>query len=117
MDFDKPKVYGDTSITDGLVSMTVVQGTINCASLLTGSRSKEEMGGIARARDKDIILKSIAFVCRGDPNASLLLTNARRQFFAIVYYINMLCMQQISKRHHLQLSDALASTFLIASVA
>ena len=55
MDFDKPKVYGDTSITDGLVSMTVVQGTINCASLLTGSRSKEEMGGIAR--DKDIILK------------------------------------------------------------
>ena len=57
MDFDKPKVYGDTSITDGLVSMTVVQGTINCASLLTGSRSKEEMGGIARARDKDIILK------------------------------------------------------------
>ena len=55
MDFDKPKVYGDTSITDGLVSMTVVQGTINCASLLTGSRSKEEMGGIARV--KDIILK------------------------------------------------------------
>ena len=55
MDFDKTKVYGDTSITDGLVSMTVVQGTINCASLLTGSRSKEEMGGIAR--DKDIILK------------------------------------------------------------
>ena len=55
MDFDKPKVYGDTSITDGFVSMTVVQGTINCASLLTGSRSKEEMGGIAR--DKDIILK------------------------------------------------------------
>ena len=55
MDFNKPKVYGDTSITDGLVSMTVVQGTINCASLLTGSRSKEEMGGIAR--DKDIILK------------------------------------------------------------
>ena len=55
MDFDKPKVYGDTSITDDLVSMTVVQGTINCASLLTGSRSKEEMGGIAR--DKDIILK------------------------------------------------------------
>ena len=55
MDFDKQKVYGDTSITDGLVSMTVVQGTINCASLLTGSRSKEEMGGIAR--DKDIILK------------------------------------------------------------
>ena len=97
--------------------MTVVQGTINCASLLTGSRSKEEMGGIARARDKDIILKSIAFVCRGDPSASLLLTNARRQFFAIVYYINMLCMQQTSKRHHLQLSDALASTFLIASVA
>ena len=74
--------------------MTVVQGTINCASLLAGSRSKEEMGGIARARDKDIILKSIAFVCRGDPNASLLLTNARRQFFAIVYYINMLCMKQ-----------------------
>ena len=57
MDFDKPKVYGDTSITDGLVSITVVQGTINCASLLAGSRSKEEMGGIARARDKDIILK------------------------------------------------------------
>ena len=50
MDFDKPKVYGDTSITDGLVSMTVVQGTINCASLLTGSRSKEEMGGIERDR-------------------------------------------------------------------
>ena len=95
--------------------MTVVQGTINCASLLAGSRSKEEMGGIAR--DKDIILKSIAFVCRGDPSASLLLTNARRQFFAIVYYVNMLCMQQTSKRHHLQLSDALASTFLIASVA
>ena len=52
-----------------------------------------------------------------DPNASLLLTNARRQFFAIVYYINMLCMKQTSRRHHLQLSDALASTFLIASVA
>ena len=65
-----------------IVSMTVVQGTINCASLLAGSRSKEEMGGIARARDKDIILKSIAFVCRGDPNASLLLANARRQFLA-----------------------------------
>ena len=97
--------------------MTVVQGTINCASLLAGSRSKEEMGGIARARDKDIILKRIAFVCRGDPSASLLLTNARRQFFAIVYYINMLCMKQTSRRHHLQLSDALASTFLIASVA
>ena len=82
MGFDNPKVYGDTSITDGLVSITVVQGTINCASLLAGSRSKEEMGGIARARDKDIILKSIAFVCRGDPSASLLLTNARRQFLA-----------------------------------
>ena len=64
--------------------MTVVQGTINCASLLAGSRSKEEMGGIARARDKDIILKSIAFVCRGDFSASLLLTNVRRQSFAIV---------------------------------
>ena len=100
--------------------MTVVQGTINCASLLARSRSKEEMGGITRARDKDIILISIAFVCRGDPSASLLLTNARRQFFAIVYYINMLyvtCMKQTSRHRHLQLSDALASTFLIASVA
>ena len=24
MDFDKPKVYGDTSITDGLVTITVI---------------------------------------------------------------------------------------------
>ena len=70
--------------------MTVVQGTINCASLLTGSRSKEEMGGIARARDKDIILKSIAFVCRGDPSASLLLTNEKAVFWTNVT-MNSLC--------------------------
>ena len=25
MDFDKPKVYGDTSITDGLVDMTKIK--------------------------------------------------------------------------------------------
>ena len=31
IDLDNPKVFGDTFIFDGLVSMTVVQGTINCA--------------------------------------------------------------------------------------
>ena len=96
MDFDKPKVYGDTSITDGLVSVdiAIVLGTVWFYRFILSKTTQKFLPQIwgsdqrvsTHLNRKNInVLLGLSLPCDSFlPNPNMASSSIKRRFFVIV---------------------------------